>query len=207
MVPPARPPDESVRALAESILSQHRYAQWRSTDSELLERIFDWIGRTFSWTAQLRVESPVLFALFVAALLGVALVLLLHVVWSIRAALATTGPAPSGRRAPEPHRWTEESERLAREGRFLEAAHRLVLGSIDVLVERGVIELGRADANRVLRDRIRRSPLPMAASERFLALLDAFEERWFRDRVEDGALYRDWRELHAQLAEGARGPA
>lgn len=207
MSPGGRPHDDQVRALAQDILAQHRYAQWRDTGSELLERFLAWIADYLAWTEKLQAESPLLYGIFVAGLSLVALLLVAHIVWSIRVALAVPAPAEPTPRSAQAPRWAEEAERLALQGRFLEGAHRLVLGSIEVLVKRDVIELGRAEANRVLRDRVRGSSLPSGVRDRFLALLDAFEERWFRDRLEDAALYRQWHELHANLRESARGPA
>ena len=116
-------------------------------------------------------------------------------------------PPVAARAVREPPDWAAEAERCAAQGRFLEAAHQLALGSIDVLVGRGFIDLGRSDANAVLRDRVRRSELPGELCAKFLELLDRFEQRWFRDRREDGELFHAWRDFHSQLVSGARGPA
>jgi hypothetical protein len=202
-----RPPDQHVRALTERILAQPQYAKWRRIGAGFQEQLVRWLAEFLSWTRQLHIHSPVLFWLLLTGVCLIALALLTHIVWSVRSAFALQGPAEDRQRPTGAPRWAEEAEQLARQGRFLDGAHRLLLGSIDVLVKRGLIELRRADANRVLRDRLRRSALPDAASARFLVLLDAFEERWFRDRVEDGELYQAWRELHEQLVKGARGAA
>ena len=200
-----RPPDEDVLSLTQQIVAQPRYARWREYDVDLAAQIVRWLDEYLTWSSDLESASPILFWLLMAAFLTVALALLAHIGWSIRVALRPTGPPDIRQPRKGAPRWVEEAEALARDGRFLEGAHRLLLGSIDVLVTRGVIELARADANRVLRDRVRRSRLPVAVRARFLDLLDAFEERWFRDRIEDGDLYRAWYELHAQLRDTARG--
>ena len=105
-----------------------------------------------------------------------------------------------------PPRFADEAAALAASGAFLEAARRLQLAVLDLLLRRRVLELGRADANRALRDRLHRAPLPDAERIDLLALIDRFERAWFRDRIEDPALYADWRSLHARLA-GGTGPA
>ena len=199
MILASRPPDEEIRSLVAEILSGEEFARWRQTESEAFERFLKWISEYLAWMDGISVGSPALFWGIVAGLAGLALLLLGHVVWSVRAALAVRGPARARPRPPERSRWLEEAEGLASDGRFLEATHRLALGSIDALVRRGVIELARSDANHILRERIRNASLPTVLAAEFLRLLDGFEQRWFRDRVEDRELYAAWRDLHARL--------
>lgn len=202
-----RPGDEEVRALATEILRRPEFARYRTLESDLLTTIQRWINEYLGWLVRLHVESPVLYWLFVLGLVGLAAALIGHIVWSLRIALAARTAPDVERGESRPTNWLGEAERLAAGGRFLEAAHHLVLGSIELLVARGIIELRRADANSVLRDRVLRSTLPAPLRREFLELLDTFETRWFRDRVEDGALFRSWRGLHARLVASARGSA
>ncbi len=196
-----RPSDEHVRELMDEVLAQPRFARWREIDVEAFERFLQWFADYLTWTATLEADSPLLYWLFLGSLFCVALALLAHIAWSVRTALAFEGPADPVTQGAAAPRWAEEADQLARSGRFLEGSHRLLLGSIDVLVRRGDINLARSDANRVLRERVRRSALPKPVSARFLGLLDRFEQRWFRDRVEDADLYEAWRDLHAQLRD------
>ena len=196
----AIPADEEVRELAQEILARDEFARWRGVDSELFVAIGRWIVDYLRWMDRISVESPILYWLILLGFLLVALALVGHIIWSIRVALSTPGPPPPSRMVNSPPRWADEAEQLAAEGRFLEASHRLALGSIQLLVRSGRIDLGRSDANRVLRERVRRASLPRELCMEFLRLLDRFEQRWFRDRTEDGELYRSWCELHSRLA-------
>jgi hypothetical protein len=104
--------------------------------------------------------------------------------------------------APEPlagPRLIDEAERLAAEGRFLEAAHCTQLASLQLLLHKNCLELERSDPNRTLRRRLQAAPLPEVVRERFLLLLDRLEGEWFRERQQDRGLYGEWRALHRQI--------
>jgi hypothetical protein len=96
-------------------------------------------------------------------------------------------------------RFLEDAEDLARQGRFLEAAHCTQLASLQLLLRKKWLELERSDPNRILRRRLADASLPSAVRERFVLLLDRLEGHWFRDRVEDPELYSEWRVLHEEL--------
>ncbi len=202
-----RPADEEVRALAGEILQRPEFARWRSFEADAFMALERWISEYMSWINELQLQSPLLFWLFLIGLLGFALALIGHIVWSVRTALAAPAPAVAARAVQAQSDWAAEAERCSAQGRFLEGAHHLLLGSIEVLVRRGFIDIGRADANPVLRDQVRGSKLPLDLRAEFLRLLDTFEERWFRDRREDGDLFRDLRDFHSHLVSSARGPA
>src|SRR2546422_2871677 len=74
--------------------------------------------------------------------------LLAHGAGAARRALA--GPAPP--RPPRPDTgsppFLEEADALARRGLFLEAARRVQLAALDLLLRARVLELGRSDPNR-----------------------------------------------------------
>jgi len=132
-------------------------------------------------------------------LVAVALLLLAHVTWAVRRALAVAPPArpprPDGAAPP----FLEEADALARRGMFLEAARRVQLAALDLLLRARVLELGRSDPNRTLRRRLRDAALPEAERGDLLALIDWLEQRWFRDRSEERELYDRWRSLHTRL--------
>jgi hypothetical protein len=192
--------DDAVRERAAEILAQPPYARWRTIEDDALRDPIDWLAGMFAWLDRISVDSPLLYWAILAGLASLLAVLLFHIAVSIRAALSTRGPAAPAPTAPESPRWREEAERLAAQGRYLEATHRLALGSVHLLVRGGFIALGRFEANRVLRERIRSAPLPPALGGELLRLLDAFERRWFRDRVEDDVLYRAWDAAFVRVA-------
>lgn len=192
--------DEKVRQLAEQILAREDFARWRAVEEDWLRAVLEWLARYLAWMDELWNASPALYWLIVCGLMALSLLLLTHVVWSIRVALTQPAARKSERPEHAAPRFAEQAAELAHEGRFLEAAHRLLLASIQLLVQRGAIELERHHANRTLRRRVAKSPLPDEQRAEFLRLLDALERRWFRDQVPDPDLYREWDKLHARLA-------
>ncbi|MBX3025944.1 hypothetical protein KF840_13640 [bacterium] len=198
---PAAIGDEQVRALAREILSREPYATWHGSDDPLwwLHHVSDWLERWNDWVGALPAASQVLI---IAGLLAVSALLLTHVVWSVAAALRaprSDAAPPATDAAPS---FAAEAEALAAQGRFLDAAHRLQLATIALLVSQRRLALSRFEANRVLRRRVREAALPSAERRTLLDLLDRLERGWFRDRAGDADLYGAWRALHARLAGG-----
>jgi hypothetical protein len=198
--------DEEVRRLARELLAGDEYARYR-IDEEAWLAFFERLARGLDalriWFEGLRIESPLLYWSALAGLALVAVVLLFHVAWSIRAALRAEPPdAERGKAAPR-RDLADEAARLASEGHFLDAARRLEHACLDELMSRGWIELARGDANSVLRRRLSDAPLSEPRRRELLGLLDRLESRLFRDPVDDAELYRGWRRLHARLQDGA----
>lgn len=195
--------DEQVRATAADILQRAPYARWRNSEAVIavLEPILRWLGRLNGWLLDLALRQPVLYWLLIGGLLLVAAVLLAHVAWSVRIALSLPAPPPARRDAAGggPSLFAE-AEALAARGRYLDAAHRLQLATIEVLLARRLISLSRFEPNRVLRARLRGAALPEPERRALLALVDRLEARWFRDRANDADLYGDWYALHRRLS-------
>jgi hypothetical protein len=184
------PPDEQVRALAVTILKRSEYSFWHDTP---------WVLSFLAWLSDLWNSDPALYLLMLGGLVVVALLLLAHVAWAIRRALSVAAPARPPRPADGPPPFLEEADALARQGMFLEAARRVQLAALDLLLRTRMLELGRSDPNRTLRRRLRDAALPEAERGDMIALIDRLEQRWFRDRSEDRELYDRWRLLHARL--------
>ncbi len=191
--------DEQIRSLAAEILSRDDYYRpgvaeeaWRAA----LARVLGF----FDYLEALRVASPVVFWLILIGLLLTALVLLVHVVWTVRLALRMPSPQTrdSGQRAAEPA-FLEQAEALAGEERFLEAARRIELAALELLLRNRVIELSRSDPGRALREQVRRSELPEAERSSLIALQRRLEAGIFRERAADRSLYRAWLDLHRRL--------
>lgn len=200
---PVAASDAQIRELAAQILSRPEYADWHAATAsrleELVREIGHWFQRWMSFTADLALHRPVLYWLLLGGLLLVIVLLLAHVIWSIRAALGARVPEGEKREAEVSSDFAGEADRLAASGRFLEAAHRLQLASIDLLLQRRVLELSRSDPNRTLRQRLRRAALPETERQVLLDLLRRLEQQWFRDRRDDRDLYDAWRALHLRL--------
>jgi hypothetical protein len=189
MAPLPAPDDEHVRLLAARILERSEYAAWRPAR-------FDWV---FDWISGLWAADPVLYWTLVGGLLLVTLLLLAHIAWSLRAALAAAVPTRAARPTRTEPRFVEEAETLARDGHFLEAARYVQLATLQLLLQAHVVELARSEPNRVLRRRLDEAALPEVERADLLALIGRLERGWFRDRREDPELYAAWRELHGRL--------
>lgn len=221
--------DDRVRALAEEILARPAYREFRrdpTAAQALVARLADWLEKTLGWLPD-RIEANWVHLrdLLVAALdrffagghlavwlrfvlAAVALAVLVAVLVAIFRALrrrvapaarAAQGLEPPGAGAPR----IDEADALAREGRFLEAAHATQLAALELLLRREWIALERSDPNRTLRRRIEAAALPGSERAEFLSLLDRLEGRWFRDRAEDRDLYGAWRLLYGRLVSVA----
>ena len=205
MAVPADPSDEQIRALAAEILSRDEYFRpglaeeaWRA----LLARVLGFLD----FVEALRLASPLLYWALLIGLLLAAAVLLAHVAWTVRLALRMPEPEGRGAGLAGGSDFLEQAESLARDERFLEAARRVELGTLELLLRRRVIELSRSDAGRTLRERVRRSGLPEAERTALIALQRRIEAGLFREAQADRSLYQAWLDLHRRLEAVAASP-
>src|SRR3989442_3494773 len=156
------PPDEQVRALAVTILKRSEFAFWHDTP---------WLISFLAWLSGLWETDPVLYWAMLVGLVAVALLLLAHVAWAVRRALAVTPPArrprPDGAAPP----FLEEADALARRGMFLEAPRRGQLGARKRLLRGRSCVLGLSDAEPTLRPPPLGAGLPEAERVDLLPLL------------------------------------
>lgn len=191
--------DARVRELALEILQRQPYAGWRTSGTVRLRGLFAWLDDVMRWLETLSIEQPVLYVALVVGLLLVSALLLAHVVMSLRAALRAPAAAAAESAPPAGRGFAAEAEALAAQGRFLDAARRLQLATIELLVGRGQIALSRFEANRVLRARVQHAALSAGDRRALVDLLDRLERSWFRDRAGDAELYGAWRAMHGRL--------
>ena len=204
--------DDAVRDLASKILARPEYAGANGIHSKaeswllrLLDRALHW----FSGLEVLRESSPLLYWLIVVTVAAVCFGLIAHVTWTIWIAMTAPPRAsathPASANLPDLAR---EAESLAASGRYLDAAHRLMLASFRTLAERSVIELRPDRSNRWIRAALRRSALADSLVGEIDGLLQRTERRWFGDRARDGKndpeLYARWRAAFEQLSSQAR---
>ncbi len=197
--------DEEIRSLAAEILSREEYFRpglaeeaWRA----VLTRIFGF----FDFLDALRIASPFLYWAILFGLLLTALLLLAHVVWTVRIALRMPRPQAGESGRPSGPGFLEQAESLAREERYLEAARRVELGTLELLLRRRVIALSRSDPGRELREKVRGSALPEAERNALISLQRRLEAGLFREHRADRSLYQAWLELHRRL-ENVAAPA
>jgi len=200
--------DAAVRELAGKILARPEYAgasgpraNAESSFYRFLERILHW----FSGMEMLRDTSPILYWMIVIAIAAVCTGLIAHVTWTIWAAMTAPAPASpdraSGASSPDLAR---EAEALAAGGRYLDAAHRLMLASFRTLGERSLIELRPDRSNRWIRAALGSSALGHNLAAEIDTLIERTERRWFGDRSDDPEIYARWRVAFDQLSSRAR---
>lgn len=209
MTPAARaasPSDAEIQRTLGEVLARPEYAH-RKTDEQawldLFERVEKWLDGLQLWMFDLSVQAPLLYWILLLGLLGVALALLAHIVISVRAALRA--PEPEAARAASASRrdLAAEAEALAARGSYLEASRRMHLACLEILLDRGLVDLRRGETNRKLRRELEKAPLSGLQRRTLGDLLGRLERQIFRDRFEDRALYEGWRGLHRELRTGA----
>lgn len=222
--------DERAREAAREILSEDAYTRWyEQTDAwlraieRLIDRTPDWLIEALVWLQEVLVAGLDrlgwllgLFGFFgdvsggvgwLGIALGIALVLFLYGRWRIRQAAV----ADRGASALEPGRLhalaLREARALGEEGRFLEAAHRVQLATLALLVEFDWLELARSDPNPTLRSRVAESRLPPRERQELVALVDRLEALWFDEPRDDPGLFEDWLSLDSRIVSLAGGAA
>ena len=224
--------DEEIRNAAVDILAARDFTRWH-TDYQswisLLERIGeivpDWLIQIFSWIQQ---SARTIFD-WIGDFLGLFGVLgdvseavgwlavcilmaaLIAFGWKWQTQRAQRHRSDPAKRSPG--RDHAESIRtawaLAREGHYLEAAHRVQLATLALLIEFDWLELARSDPNRTLRDRVRESALPKRERRQLIELVDRLEALWFDEPRDDRELFEAWASLDERIVmiATAGGPA
>jgi hypothetical protein len=184
------PSDAEVRELASRILGRPEYASWHVSETFV---------KGLAWLAKLFETDPALFWILAIASLLLLLLIVAHVSYTIRVGMAGRPAAASVEPSASGPWFVAEARALAERGHFLDAARSLQLGSIDLLIRKGHVQLGRADANGVFRRRLRDATLDAGVRDELVALVARLERSLFRDRDEDEDLYRRWERAYAAL--------
>jgi hypothetical protein len=186
-----------VRELARRILERREYDLVNEIP---IPDLPGWLRRLLAWIGVLRTKSPPLYWAFVAGLLILVLAATAQIVQALRAALRAQSPRltrPSS--IDEPADLEGEASQLAGSGRFLEAAHRLMIACFGLLAERAVIELRPDRANRWIRSALRGSALAEPLAIEVGSLVERTERRWFGNRDNEPDIYFQWRSLYQRL--------
>jgi len=220
--------DEEVRSAAAEILAGSEFTRWH-TDYEswlaLLERIGeltpDWMIEGLAW---LRWAASAIFewigeVLRLFGVLGdvgegvgwvalcVLIALLIVVAWNWQMRRTRHRESSTAQRSPgrDHAEAIREAGALARMGQYLQAAHRVQLATLALLIEFDWLELARSDPNRTLRNRLRESALPKRERSELIALVDRLEALWFDAPREDRLLFEDWVSLDERIVSIATG--
>jgi hypothetical protein len=187
--------------LSQQILARPEYAGAKSqlARNSIIQKILEWLMNFFS----LRFSSPLIYWTVFTLLGLVMLALIAHIVWTI--SIAMRAPVPETRTiAPGPARdLAAEAAALAASGRYLEAAHHLMIASFRALGERAVIELRPDRSNRWIRAALRESHLSADLTSELDRLVADTEHRWFGARENDPAIYSEWRTAFERVSTAA----
>ncbi len=214
--------DEQARSAAEAILSAPEYTRWEGAVPSwlaLLDRIGDWIpdwliaivsklGRLVAAFFERLGEILGLFGFFgevgrgvgwIALCLILASAIALVRVWrSRRERAAVQAASRPGTRSGHAEA-LREARALAASGRYLEAAHRVQLATLALLISFDWLELARSDPNRTLRQRLAKSPLPERERRQLIRLVDRLEALWFDEPRQDSELFDEWMALDERI--------
>jgi hypothetical protein len=200
--------DANVRALASKILARPEYVHASGKQAQLESSLYQFLERILRWFSQMEVlrdNSPLLYWMIVLAIAGVCVALIAHVTWTLWIAMTTPEP-PALQRASDANvpDLAREAELLAATGRYLDAAHRLMLASFRTLAERSLIELRPDRSNRWIRSALSAAPLGPTLAVELDALIERTEHRWFGDRADDPEIYARWRAAFERLSAQVR---
>jgi hypothetical protein len=151
----------------------------------------------------LRAEAPVIYWTIIAVIALMLAGMTAHLIWTLWVALSAPEPAAERWEPLSRRDLSQEAEALAADGRFLEAAHRLMLASFRALAERSVIELRPDRPNRWIRTALLRSSLAEGLALEIGALIEQTERLWFGDRQNDPGIYARWRSTFERLCAQA----
>jgi hypothetical protein len=192
--------DQYVRKLAVDILARPEFigARPHSDDAVAhLRFIFDSIRQQL---ALLRDSAPLLFWTIVGAIVLVGAGLAVHLVWTLNRALSASEPdAPKLAKAALPD-IVADARLLASNGNYLEAAHRVMLGTFYALAQHSVLNLRPDRPNRWIRAAIRESALAAPLSHEIDSLVERTERRWFGTRENAPDVYFEWLALFERLS-------
>lgn len=195
--------DPAVLKLAHRILARPEFGA--ASDPKWMT---DWQQRIAQWIARLeflRDGDPLVYWAIFGGVIAIAIALFAHIIWTIWIATHTRAPREnrSARSASAPD-FAAQAARLAADGYYLEAAHRLMLASFRTLAERSVIELRPDRSNRWIRSALYKSALGAELAADLDRLVERTERRWFSDRENDPAIYAQWRAAFDRLSAAAR---
>lgn len=194
--------DPAVHKLTAEILARPEYGQATGGDS-ILVRLLSWLLDKLGQLEILRVKEPVIYWTILAVVALVLAGMTVHLIWTLWVALSAPEPAAQRWEGSSRRDLAQEAEALAADGRYLEAAHRLMLASFRALAERSVIELRPDRPNRWIRTALLRSSLAEGLALEIGALIEQTERLWFGDRRNDPGIYARWRSTFERLCAQA----
>ena len=164
-------PPDSLRAVLDSVFAAPAY-RWVDQPEPWYAFLIRWLQAASAWVLGLRESHPLGFRLFLAGLVLVLVVILVHAGWVLLHTIRA-GPRPEalpdrsvGRRDRSWYR--READRLAQEGRFVEAIQADFLALVLALDAEGLL---RFHPGKTPGEYTRESRLAPGARQEFQALV------------------------------------
>jgi hypothetical protein len=190
----------AVRKLAAEILSRREFdAAKPSSLQTTIQKWLDWFLSLIERLQFIHQTSPLLYWTIMAAMMLLVAAIVTHIVLTIRVAMRVTEPPAKVSAHVAPPDLAARAEALAAAGRYLEAAHWLMIASFRALAERSVIELRPDRSNAWIRAALMDSKLPGELSAEIAALVARTERRWFGERAEEPEVYLQWQSALERL--------
>lgn len=202
--------DARVRELARAILERPEYKNFRLETHDVVAFALEKLRALMAWLQQLHAGDPRVYWAVLVGLGAVCLALVLHIAWTLRAALRSAPPPVAPEARAQELDFAREARALAARGQHLEAAHRLLLASLRGLAQRRLIPLRPEDGNHAVCRLLATSRVPAELRGEMIALIVETERAWYGAgegaRRTPASLYQRWDSAYAQLA-AFDGPA
>lgn len=193
-----------MRELVHAILERPQYKNFRSESYDPFALIAEKWRALMDWLLGLQETDAQLYWLLVWGLGAICLALVLHIAWTVSAALRSLPPPDAAEAQVQEHDFAREARALAGQGQHLEAAHRLLLASLRGLAQRRLIPLRPEDGNHAVCRQLAASGLPAALRGQLIELILETERAWFgagQGPVHTPAsLYERWDAAYARLS-------
>jgi Domain of unknown function (DUF4129) len=195
------------RAVLKSVLEGREFRDLKQPTSRdtVLERVNNWLNRTFARIDKLRARSAwvgraLLWGFFLAVGIGLGLGLMrIERRWRVRLVPANDRPAPDAASARDWQLWMADARAAAGRGAWREAIHCVYWASISRLESKGKWPADRA---RTPREYLALMGNDDGSHDVLAALTRSFERTWYGGRAAGAEDYRAAETLASELVAG-----
>lgn len=195
----ARPDDEAIRHQLEDILSRPEFNPKRPED--FFARLFKYFVDFLGWLAALRVTEPIMFWLFVSGLIGILVLLVVHIIWTVSKVLGLGYRPPQAEDLREKRgllsaAYRQEALGRAGTGDFTEAIRYLFLSLVYRFDEDGKVSFRKAYTNREYLTLFADRP---PVHEDLKVFVDTLDADWYGQHPTSRWLYENCLALYESL--------
>ena len=187
-------PQDSLRAVLDSVFAAPDY-QWVEASPPWYAFLLRWLELANRWLLELRESHPLGFMLFLAGLVIILVVILVHAAWilthTMRGDPGRVRPGDSAGSRRDRAWYRQEADRLAAEGRFVEAIQADFLALVLALDGAGVV---RFHPGKTPAEYVRESRLAPAARQELRDLVGTLYGYAFARRPCGAREFERWRQ-------------